>query len=53
MQGTNLDAVTRKPARSVPIDRKTALKILGGSLALLTSARLPRPSTVMADHDGT
>jgi hypothetical protein len=53
MQDHHAAVVRRELARTALIDRKTALTILGGSLALLTSTPLLRPAVVVADHDGT
>jgi hypothetical protein len=53
MHGIHVHAATRKPAWIAPVDRKTALKVMGGCFALLAGAPRLEPSVVKADHDGT
>ena len=53
MDGIHVGAATRKVAQLLPVGRRTALKALGGSLALLAGAPRLRPIAVKADHDGT
>jgi hypothetical protein len=53
MHGFHAAAATREPAWTAPVDRKTALKLVGSGFVLLASAAWLRPSTVKADHDGT
>jgi hypothetical protein len=53
MNGVHVEAMTRELPWNAAINRKTALKVVGGCFALLASAPRLRPIAVKADHDGT
>jgi hypothetical protein len=53
MNNVHVEVKTRELPWNTAIDRKTVLKVMGGSFALFAGAPRLRPIAVKADHDGT
>lgn len=53
MNGVHVETVTRERPWNASVDRKTALKVMGGCFVLLAGAPRLEPSAVKAHHDGT